>query len=325
MNESRANLYQALAEALAEPPEWLASQGTEWPLFEVVCNLAQESEAAQKAIPAMISVTEESPEQRQSRYAALFNGPNRPQIWIYESGALLGRLFSEITVEVEQWYRAAALNVVGSELPDHASLELSFLAHLAGAEQLEFSRFEKEFLDRHALRWLPALGRALASSGDMVYAPIGQLLTDWLDENNPHRPNHKTPKKIRPHRSNPEIQPEEVESCILCGFCSQTCPTGALVMRENEQLTSLQLSAQLCVGCGLCVRVCEPHVLRMLEKIPARQERSTEWVTLRNSARSVCTTCGKPLISQAELAYVAACLGDPTWLELCQDCRPGFF
>ena len=138
LNELRSNLYQFLAEALSEPPDWLALSGREWPLYEAALQLAPESEAARQAVVAMMEIGEEPLEQRQERYAALFAGPNRPLIWIYESGALSGRLFTEITLEVEQWYRAAGIEIVGAELPDHASLELAFLAHLSGAEQEEY-------------------------------------------------------------------------------------------------------------------------------------------------------------------------------------------
>ena len=130
-------------------------------------------------------------------------------------------------------------------------------------------------------------------------------------------------KKRAAARWVPTITADQVEDCILCGFCTQVCPTRALAVRENQEVTSLQLSARSCVGCGRCLPVCEPHVLRM-EKLPPGEEPGTGWKALRNSPRATCKVCGKPLVSQAELAYVAARLGNPDWLELCQDCRPGF-
>ncbi len=324
MNLPRANLYQALAEILAEPPDWLELPGCEWPLFEAALQLVPESEAARKAVVGLMEIGEENLEERQGRYAALFASPNRPLVWIYESGALSGRLFSEISLEVEQWYRAAGVDIIGAELPDHASLELAFLAHLSAAEQSEFARFENDFLQKHALRWLPDLGRALVSSGDMVYGPIGRLLTDWLEEINPTRQKPIAQENHQPPRAIPSIQTGLVGDCTLCGFCAQVCPTRALVVRENHETTGLQLSPRLCVGCAKCVKVCEPRVLKM-DKFAAGQELAPGWVTLRNSPRATCKACGKPLISQAELAYVAARLGDPSWLDYCQECRPGFF
>lgn len=41
--------------------------------------------------------------------------------------------------------------------------------------------------------------------------------------------------------------------CILCGHCIQTCPTGALSMKNN----SLTVEQNLCIFCGQCVSVCE--------------------------------------------------------------------
>jgi ferredoxin len=324
LNLPRTNLYQALAEALAEPPGWLELPGREWPLFEAALELAPESEAARNAVVAMMEIDEENLERRQGRYAALFASPNRPLVWIYKSGALSGRLFSEISLEVEQWYRAAGVEIVGAELPDHASLELAFLAHLAAAEQSEFARFENDFLQKHALRWLPDLGRALVSSGDMVYGPIGCLLSDWLEEINPNRQKLLAPENHRPPRAVPAIHMDLVEDCTLCGFCAQVCPTRALVVRENHEMTGLKMSPRMCVGCGKCVKVCDPRVLKM-DKLAAGQDLGPGWITLRNSPRGTCRACGKPLISQAELAYVAARLGDPAWLEYCQECHPGFF
>ena len=41
---------------------------------------------------------------------------------------------------------------------------------------------EKNFIEAHAGRWLPHLGRALAQAGDEVYAPIGELLAAAADD-----------------------------------------------------------------------------------------------------------------------------------------------
>ncbi|MGC8779837.1 MAG: hypothetical protein ACP5UQ_03140, partial [Anaerolineae bacterium] len=46
---------------------------------------------------------------------------------------------------------------------------------------------------------------------------------------------------------------------------------------------------------------------------------------LRRSPRATCPACGKPTVSQAELAFVAARLGDhPSWLDYCPACRPEY-
>jgi TorA maturation chaperone TorD len=148
----RADLYHALAEALAEPPDWLALPGDEWPLFESAARLAPSSEAARRAVASLARVRAESSAARHQRYAALFAGAGRPRFWLYESAHLSGRLLGPQTFAVERLYHAAGLESASAELPDHASTELAFLAYLAeqGADNIE-----RGFITKHAGRWLP--------------------------------------------------------------------------------------------------------------------------------------------------------------------------
>ncbi len=45
--------------------------------------------------------------------------------------------------------------------------------------------------------------------------------------------------------------------CVSCGACAETCPTGALMMRERD-LETYELDVVRCIYCGDCVEVC-PH------------------------------------------------------------------
>ncbi len=45
--------------------------------------------------------------------------------------------------------------------------------------------------------------------------------------------------------------------CVSCGACAETCPTGALMMRERD-LQTYELDIVRCIYCGDCVEVC-PH------------------------------------------------------------------
>ena len=45
--------------------------------------------------------------------------------------------------------------------------------------------------------------------------------------------------------------------CVSCGACAETCPTGALMLRERD-LTSYEIDVVRCIYCGDCVEVC-PH------------------------------------------------------------------
>ncbi len=327
----RADLYRALAEALAEPPDWLALPGCEWPLFECAVRLAPVSEAARRGAEAMAEVRAASLAARRERYAALFVGSGRPRFWLYESAFLTGRLLGPATFAVEKLYRAAGLDPVGAELPDHASLELSFLAHLAeqpadGAESTgpnASTKSERDFIEQHAGRWLPDLGRALARSGDEIYAPIGQLLAEWLEERARGRVAGDKAHVILHHTSRFTRLPfiPQHESCSLCGFCVQVCPVHALAISETASDTALVLNAAACVGCGKCERVCTSGALTLA---PSGDEQppSAAWLSLRSSPRVICKGCGEPMTSCAELDFVAAQIGKPAWLAYCMECRP---
>jgi NAD-dependent dihydropyrimidine dehydrogenase PreA subunit len=223
-------------------------------------------------------------------------------------------MFGPQATEVERYYQAAGLEVAGAELPDHVSMELAFLAHTAdyGAPDVE-----RDFISKHAGRWLPSLGRALARSGDEVYAPIGQLLAEWVEECAELRPPHGASHTARLPRLPVMLQ---AEACTLCGFCAQVCPTRALAIHETARETSLVLSPVKCVGCNKCERVCEMHTLKMQ---PSAGEYATSRGSsvLRQSPLARCRGCDEPMVSRAELDFVIRQIGHPAWLDYCSDCR----
>jgi ferredoxin len=232
---------------------------------------------------------------------------------MHRTGSLLG----PESYAVERLYRAAGLAIAGSELPDHASLELSFLAYLAvqrekhPAQERQWRRLERAFLRKHAGRWLPHLGSALAATGDVVYAPIGHLLADWLQEVSRSRPRRRTKRATT---RLPVLT--QAEACTLCGFCVQACPSGALTIDESRRETTLQLSPARCNACGRCERICRPGTLQ-LKRAPT----AAAPLTLRRSPRARCPDCGAPTVSQAELKYVTEQIGPAPWLARCPDCR----
>lgn len=320
-----ADLYHALAEALASkgPPDWLARAGREWPLFEIAAHLAPTSQAARRTLESLGAVPASSLPTLQARFASLFAGPGRPRFWLYESAWLNGRLLGPETFAVEKLYRLAGLAMprANAELADHASLELAFLAHLSAVEQDAAMPAERQFIEQHAGRWLPGLGRALAGSGDEVYAPIGQLLANWLTERAGGNTGAPAAHQIHSSLSRLPVVPHP-ETCTLCGFCVQVCPVRALAIRESATETALALNAAACVGCGKCERICKTHALEM-KHVPEEPKPSAgSWNALRQSPRVTCHACGEPMVSRAELDFVAAQIGRPAWLDYCLECRP---
>lgn len=319
MNQERADLYLALAEVLVEPPEWLAWPGQEWPLFRCAQSLAPVSAAAARSMTALEKVSAESPAARHARYQALFAGEGRPRFWLYESLHRRGRLLGPETHAVGQLYQLAGLEITDGELPDHASLELAFLAFLARQAVVEpgrarrWRKMERHFVKRHAGRWLPELGQSLAASGDPVYAPIGRLLADWLEEV------IRQPAGKRRAHYLPSVRAAD---CTLCGFCVQTCPTRALVVAEDSRETTLSLAPDRCSGCGRCVTVCKAGAMSLRALSAADTKAAGDrGLPLRRSPRATCCACSRPMVSQAELDFVASQLGRPAWLAYCLSCR----
>jgi len=320
----RADLYHALAEILAEPPEWSIYPGNEWPLFMAAVQLIQRSDAAREAVEALAEIGAESLAMRRARYADLFVGTGRPKFWLYESMHRSGRLFGPETIAVERVYRSTGAEIVSAEMPDHASVELAFLAHLAERQCLEpeqanlWKKFERQFIAQHAGRWLPDLGRVLACSGDEVYAPVGRLITNWLAEDGKPASQSREIRSVLPTVQQPD-------NCTLCGFCVRVCPTRALIIRETTGETSLLLSPPACVGCGKCERICEFKALQMSaldEQNEILADHSLDDLhVLRHSTRVSCSRCGQPTVSQAEFEFVAAKIGTQDWLRYCLACR----
>lgn len=314
----RADLYLALAEALDEPPPWLTLPGQQWPLYTCAQNLAPISAAAARAVAAIAQVRHESMQERRARYRSVFRTKGRPRVWLHESLYRNGRLLGPQMFQVEQLYRVTGLQIAGNGLPDHASVELAFLAHLARQADSDperggqWQQMEKRFLNKHAGRWLPELGQGLAVSGDLVYAPIGRLLVGWMEEL--QRPVRKRRALRLPHVREAD--------CTLCGFCVQVCPTKALAIDEGTSETTLLLAADRCSGCGRCVRTCETSAMELRTTRAAKAKAAEgEWKPLRRSPRATCPACGRPTVSRAELDFVASQLGRPRWLEYCLSCR----
>jgi ferredoxin len=316
---ARTRLYQTLAEALSEPPDWLSASGQHWPLFTAALEVAHdENQAAiRQAVVEVAAIPPEGLSRRQARYAALFSGLGRPHLWLYESLARDGKLAGPSALAVWSVYEVAGLAVAGTELPDHASVELAFLAYLAEqetrmpSEAAGWRRARRLFIKRHAGRWLPALGEALALTGDKVYVPIGRLLTAALNTDLPPRRGSSS----QPMRGLPTLS--QPENCNLCSFCVQVCPTHALTIHETDKITALLLTDSTCVACGRCVRACTSHALQPGTGIPCAGQH-----VLRESLRARCRGCGQPTVSEAELEEVAARIGAPIWLNYCSDCRP---
>ena len=316
-----AEVYRYLSDVFAYPsgghlPDWFTLPGKDWPLL---CNLKTLAEQRPflgfgKAIYEITSLEGGSKRDRQQEYQDLFIGKKYPPIWLYESHYVDGRVPGPTTFVVQRLYSQAGLQVAGSELPDHASIEIAFLAHLIEQEAHDrenrkvWQSAQKLFLKNHLMRWLPEVIQRLINSEFIAWATIGHL-SQAVFNMKPIR--SKTPSA---NRDVPTIT--DVHGCSLCGFCVQTCPTRGFSIHENLHTSALWLSQDACNSCGKCITVCPEGVLKLTGNM-----NHTDKVVLRVSPRSSCPACGNPTISQAEIEYVSRRIGTAEWLVYCLGCR----
>lgn len=322
MSEASRNIYLALAGLLRikseqDVPAWFLDPGMEWAIFADAVALG--SRRASPAISqAVVAISEASAGSAGSRWKALNKlayGKDGPAIWLYESQYKDGRSPGPTTFQIKGIYEKAGLEVSSPELPDHASVELAFLAYLyerqieEGAEEDIWRKVKKIFSKNHAGKWLPRLGRGLSASEDAAWRAVGRLLIALFE-----RGNEVQPRREKVGLGLPVIG--DSGSCSLCGFCAQICPTQALQIYEINNFTELGFQSKLCVYCNKCEEICPEEVLAC-----AGDKISSDVQTLVQSPLAVCPACGTTTVSLAELAYTAEKLGSPAWLAYCQRCR----
>lgn len=128
-------------------------------------------------------------------YTRLFVGPGPlpapPYASVYSDPQ--ERVMGEAALEALRHYQAAGLFLSPEtrELPDHAALELEFLATLCEEEATAWGRDdpaaaqdflakEAEFLGQHFLRWIPRFSARLAASARCeLYAILADLIENF--------------------------------------------------------------------------------------------------------------------------------------------------
>lgn len=320
----RALVYHALAEALAGPIPGIGSL-----LLDAVTAGARAlgSAACQKAVLALAEFPMPCIEALEDSYAYLITGSGQQQpVVLYESLHRQGRLAGQLTWEIERHYQALGLALVDGELPDHASVELAFLGHLAAVEAeartagdnrlvTRLRAEQRAFLRTHAGAWLPDVGVAMAAAAERsFYTIVGRMLSGFLSEELVGRKlNGQTGARL------PTLK--EPAACTLCGLCVSSCLLGALRVIESASQTTLAMNVEQCIGCNRCVRTCPEEALLL----SSGAANVTGCLVMRDSPRAACLHCGRPTVSLAELDAVFARLRpDPTMqqhLSLCVECK----
>lgn len=110
-----------------------------------------------------------------------------------EGREVSGLLMGQSALDVQKWYRLAALEISGDfkELPDHIGLEFHYLAYLCekemefgdagnAAKQTRAREMQRDFLKAHVLSWLGDLaGKIRAKATLPLYPAIASLAVEF--------------------------------------------------------------------------------------------------------------------------------------------------
>jgi nitrate reductase assembly molybdenum cofactor insertion protein NarJ/Pyruvate/2-oxoacid:ferredoxin oxidoreductase delta subunit len=297
-------------------PEWFTRAGVEWPVYHAAKEI-NESNPTRLLSDALIMIEKILPVDPESIWRCFENlrlGKDCPILWLNESKYKDGRIPGPTTFQVKSLYKKVGLAAVGSELPDHASMELEFLAFLSNQRLVDdtinspWDEAHSLFLKKHIMSWLPKVSNQLSKQGNHTWASVGVLLKAVLSLDFAQQPREKVIHGI------PSIQ--NADECSLCGFCVQVCPSNALQVIEDQTSTALWLSEKLCTQCSKCKNICPEKVISLHDT-----PRGNTPKLLMKSPRVACTKCNQMMISKAELDYTASKLDNPAWLFICLDCR----
>jgi TorA maturation chaperone TorD/Pyruvate/2-oxoacid:ferredoxin oxidoreductase delta subunit len=269
-------------------------------------------------------------------FTRLFLGPGRPVAHPYESVYREGYMMGRSTLDVRQRMAREGLAPASQTAPDHISLELAFMAHLADREEQAWQDDEADqartyvarqvdFLRDHLGRWVPQFCHRLrVGRAHPYYAELARqveaLVTDdlaglqsWLGVG----PGDENAGADRQAWWRVSLGGE----CTLCDICTQVCRTWALQRARDEAVISLRFDARLCDGCAACRDWCPEQslALEQVEDCPPAGE-------IFRSELLTCPRCGQPHAPATLVAKIQARVGsdDPALLEqlaLCQNCK----
>lgn len=201
---ARANVYTYLGTTFSAPPSALG----------IPMVLCEDIEAAfgsgvADAFELHASSIQDSSEwaaQTKSEFMSLFKVPGPRYVPPYESvyvdareiegKKVSGLLMGQSAIDVQKWYRLAALNISEEyrDLPDHITLEFAYMAHLCKKE-CEFSEEEardrllraqemqRDFLAAHPARWLaPFCDRIIKNTDNPYFKAVARLSQQFTSD-----------------------------------------------------------------------------------------------------------------------------------------------
>lgn len=202
---ARPTMYALLAGAFTAPPSaetfaaWrdLAAQ-------PVAATLLGDAAVPLGRIAQVTVLNCETEHATRQEFMNLFKVPGGQYVAPYESAyrdtreiegqQVSGLLMGPSAIDVQKWYRLAALEIAPSvrELPDHIALELGYLAHL-GRKESEFAasgdssrhtrarEMQRDFLAAHVASWIGTLRDKLYEKSENDYfRAVADLAADFV-------------------------------------------------------------------------------------------------------------------------------------------------
>ena len=205
LSQARREVYAFLAAAFTRPPtaETLASLSDENFLGSAEQLFGDQTVAQLRRFAAEPGRAGDVEAETRQAFMDIFKVPGGKYITPYESvyrdtrgagdRAVSGLLMGGCAVDVQRWYRLAALDIAetAADLPDHIGLELGYLAHLC-AKEGEFAaaaddrlltrdwEMERDFLAAHVVTWIADLrDRLYTKWPHPYYCAIADLAVEF--------------------------------------------------------------------------------------------------------------------------------------------------
>ncbi|MFC2030760.1 molecular chaperone TorD family protein [Chloroflexota bacterium] len=276
----------------------------------------------------------------ESEFTRLFLGPGRPVAHPYESVYLEKRTMGESTLDVRRRLTDEGLTPGSRILPDHVSVELSFMAHLTSREALawgggrdheakHYLELQESFMRDHLTAWLPQFcHRVLAGRPIAAYAELAQVTESFVAADT---------TRVREWVGDIVVVEAGVAArqqewslsvrrgCTLCIICVQVCQPGALRRELDERRAEavLHWDSTLCDGCAACESWCPEEVICVVR---SPEGRTHPGGALARSELLACPGCGRFHATASMVAKIESRVGQANEallerLLLCQDCK----
>jgi TorA maturation chaperone TorD/NAD-dependent dihydropyrimidine dehydrogenase PreA subunit len=243
----------------------------------------------------------------EAEFTRLFLGPGRRVAHPYESVYREGRTMGDTTLDVRRWLAGEGLAPDRRVLPDHVSIELALMSHLAVREARAWESGDEHeawdllarqesFLHDHIVTWLPLFcRRVLMGRPHQHYADLARSTEAFVTDDAAQL---RTWLGLGPRRDSDTAADRDRwritldRGCTFCDICVQVCRPGALQMgRQAEEGTiSLRYEASLCDGCAACEHWCPEKIIRVGQVQNGEQPQSGELVRTEMLA---CPSCGQ--------------------------------